>query len=76
MSNIQRFGEKVRYLREETSMTQTELAYQLGMLSRGYISDIEAGKKIPPAEKILLLATLFKVTIDSMLRDELEIEYR
>ena len=76
MVTITRFGEKVRQLRDETTMSQSELAQRLGMKSKGYISEIEAGKKIPPAEKVLLIATVFHVTTDSLLRDELEIERR
>ena len=76
MVAITRFGAKVRQLRDETAMSQLELAQRIGMKSKGYISEIEAGKKIPPAKTILLLATVFHVTTDSLLRDELEIERR
>jgi transcriptional regulator with XRE-family HTH domain len=54
-------------------MSQTELARQLGMSARskGYISEIESGAKVPPPERILLLARLFGVTTDYLIRDEL-----
>lgn len=71
-SMITRLGEKVRRLRERATMTQTELARQAGLSSKGYISDVESGKKIPPAERILALAMIFHVTTDYLLRDELD----
>lgn len=69
---ITRLGEKVRRLREQAALTQTELAQQAGLSSRGYISDVEKGKKIPPAERILKLAMIFHVTTDYLLRDDLD----
>lgn len=69
---ITRLGEKVRRLREQAMMTQTELAQQAGLSSKGYISDVENGKKIPPAERILTLAMIFHVTTDYLLRDDLD----
>lgn len=68
---IMRLGEKVRLLRQHAGMTQTELAEQAGLSSKGYISDVESGKKIPPAERILKLAMIFHVTTDFLLRDDL-----
>ncbi len=69
---ITRFGEKVRQLRRRANMTQTELARHMGLDSRGYISDVEGGKKIPPAERILTLAKTFHVSTDYLLRDDLD----
>lgn len=68
---IMRLGEKVRSLREQAGMTQTELAQRAGLTSKGYISDVESGKKIPPAERVLTLAMIFHVTTDFLLRDDL-----
>ena len=44
---IHRLGGKVKSLRERDGLSQTELAHHLRVRSRGYISDIESGKKIP-----------------------------
>ena len=69
---IHRLGGKVKSLRERDGLSQTELAHHLRVRSRGYISDIESGKKIAPPDKILLLADLFQVTTDYLLRDEFD----
>jgi transcriptional regulator with XRE-family HTH domain len=69
---IEHFGRKVRRLRERAGLNQSELAQALGLSerSKGYISEIESGKKIPPAETILKIALHFGVTIDYLLRDD------
>jgi len=53
-------------------MTLQGLANQLGLTSHSYISELEAGKKIPTAELVLNVARLFGVTTDELLKDELE----
>ncbi|MCI0506733.1 MAG: helix-turn-helix transcriptional regulator [Gammaproteobacteria bacterium] len=54
-------------------MTLKELAYALGLTAHGYISEIEAGKKKPTADFVLKVARYFKVSIDELMKDELEI---
>lgn len=54
-------------------MTLKELASELGLTAHGYISELEAGKKVPTAELVLNVARLFEVTTDELLRDELEL---
>lgn len=73
---ITRLGEKVRRLRQRAGVSQAQLAQRLGLSqrSRGYISEIERGTKIPPADKIVLLARFFHVTTDVLLLDELNID--
>jgi transcriptional regulator with XRE-family HTH domain len=76
MSNtrsIKRFGEKLRALRVRRGMTLKELAGELGLAAHGYISELEAGKKMPTAEFVLNVARLFEVTSDELLKDELEL---
>ena len=71
--SIQRFGEKLRALRVRRGMTLKELANELGLTAHGYISELEAGKKMPTAEFVLNVARLFEVTTDELLKDELEL---
>ena len=76
MSNtrsMKRFGEKLRALRVRRGMTLKELAGELGLAAHGYISELEAGKKMPTAEFVLNVARLFEVTSDELLKDELEL---
>jgi transcriptional regulator with XRE-family HTH domain len=70
---IAHLGKKVRRLREHADMTQAELAQALGLSehSKGFISEIESGKKIPKAELVLRLAERFGVSTDYLLRDDL-----
>jgi transcriptional regulator with XRE-family HTH domain len=69
---ISRLGKKVRYLRERDGLSQSELAQAIGLSesSKGFISEIESGKKLPRAELLLRLADLFGVTTDYLLRDD------
>lgn len=70
---IQRFGEKLRVLRLLHDMTLQELANELGLTAHSYISELEAGKKVPTAELVLSVARLFEVTTDELMKDELEL---
>ncbi|HLL16044.1 MAG TPA: helix-turn-helix transcriptional regulator [Pyrinomonadaceae bacterium] len=70
---IERFGEKLHALRARRELTLQELAHELGLTSHSYISELEAGKKIPTAEFVLNVARLFGVTTDELLKDELEL---
>jgi transcriptional regulator with XRE-family HTH domain len=71
---IERLGQKVRRLREGAGLSQAELAQVLGLSehSKGFISEIESGKKIPKSELVLRIALHFGVTTDYLLRDELD----
>ena len=71
--SIERFGEKLHALRVQQGMTLKELASELGLTSHSYISELEAGKKIPTAEFVLNIARLFEVTTDELMKDELEL---
>ena len=70
---ITSLGKKVRRLREHATLTQAELAQASGLSerSKGFISEIESGKKIPKAELVLRLAERFGVSTDYLLRDDL-----
>lgn len=73
---LRRFGEKLRKLRRIHSLTLKELAYELGYTSYGYLSELEAGKKMPSVHFVLDIADFFHVTTDQLLRDELELDNR
>ncbi len=72
--SIQRFGEKLHALRIQHGLTLKELANKLGYVAHGHISELEAGKKLPTVEFVLKVADLFGVTIDQLLRDDLELD--
>lgn len=68
------FGDKLRYLRRQHRLTQTDLSRHLDLASQAYISDLEAGRKIPSLDLVVRIADLFSITTDYLLRDEIPIE--
>jgi transcriptional regulator with XRE-family HTH domain len=68
-----RFGAKLRALRLHHAWGQTELARRLSLARRGYISNLETGRKLPSLELVVAIADLFGVTTDVLLRDELPV---
>jgi transcriptional regulator with XRE-family HTH domain len=67
------FGGKLRVLRLRLEQSQIELANQLGLSSGAYISNLEAGRKLPSLDVVIRIADLFGVTTDMLLRDELSL---
>ena len=67
-----KLSEKIQYLRKENSLTQEQLAEQCNV-SRQAITKWESDITIPETEKIIFLSRLFKVSIDVLLKDELDI---
>ena len=63
------FGEKVRYLRENLNMNQTQLGEKLNMTQRK-ISYIERNKYEPSIEDIIALCRFFEVSSDYLLAIE------
>lgn len=70
---MQRFGEKLRFLRSSRRMTIKEFANALGYSTHSYISEVETGIKQPTVEFVLKTARLFNVSTDELLKDELEV---
>jgi len=68
-----RFGPKLMQLRRARGWTLATLAGKLGYRSRGYLSEVESGKKQPSIDLVLGAARLFGVTTDELLRDEFEV---
>lgn len=67
------FGEKIRNLREDRDLNQTQLGEAVQMTQRK-ISYIECGKYEPSVEDIVALCHYFQVSADYLL--ELPEEYR
>lgn len=67
-----KLSEKIQYLRKEHGLTQEQLAEQCNV-SRQAITKWESDIAIPETEKIIFLSKLFKVSIDELLKDELDI---
>ena len=60
------FGEKIRNLREDADLNQTELGKAVGMTQRK-ISYIECGKYEPNIDDIITLCRYFEVSSDYLL---------
>lgn len=70
---MKRFGEKLRTLRLREGYTTRELADRLGV-SHTHVIGIENGKRGSSTDLVLRIADLFHVTIDQLMRDELEVQ--
>jgi transcriptional regulator with XRE-family HTH domain len=70
---MQRLGEKLRTLRERHDVSQRQLAEQLGF-NKSFVGAIENSKSTPSAKLIIKIANFFGVSIDVLLRDELELD--
>ena len=57
---------RIRNLREDADMNQTEVANYLGMSQTGY-SKYETGENDIPTQVLIKLAALYQVSIDYML---------
>jgi transcriptional regulator with XRE-family HTH domain len=68
-----RFGEKVRYLRRQKGLTQTDVSEALAA-SGSHISNIEAGRKSPSLETVIRIADTLCVATDYLLRDSIAVD--
>lgn len=70
----ERFGEKLRSLRKRDGMTLKELALATGLATHSHVSNIENGRKNPSLEFVIKVSELFDVTIDQLVKDDLELD--
>jgi transcriptional regulator with XRE-family HTH domain len=70
-SSVERFGKKLKALRSQAGWSQNDLARKLGLARQGYISNLEAGRKLPSIELVLQIAELFHVTTNYLLCDDI-----
>ncbi|MDS1004101.1 helix-turn-helix transcriptional regulator [Clostridium sporogenes] len=61
-------AEKLQLLRNNNRLSQEELAEKLG-ISRQAISKWESGQSTPDLKKLIVIAQLYNVTIDSLVKD-------
>ncbi len=71
---MERFGEKLRSLRKQDGMTLKELALATGLTTHSHVSNIEHGRKKPSLEFVIEVSELFGVTIDQLVKDDLELD--
>jgi transcriptional regulator with XRE-family HTH domain len=63
------FQERIQQIRKEKGLSQEDLAEKLG-ISRQAIAKWEAGLTYPDVDNLIALSSLFKVSIDSLLKSE------
>ena len=59
-------ADRIKYLREQKGMTQSDLARQLG-ITRSSVNAWEMGISVPSTQYIVELAGIFKVSTDYLL---------
>lgn len=64
-------ADKIIYLRKKSGWSQEQLAEQLD-ISRQSVSKWESGTSIPDLDKIIKMSTIFGVSTDYLLKDEIE----
>jgi transcriptional regulator with XRE-family HTH domain len=70
---MQRFGEKLRLLRQQRSLSQKKLADALGFGDQAFIHRLETGQKRPNVEHVLKISEFFGITTDVLIKDELDV---
>lgn len=62
------FSEKLKEIRKDKGLSQEQLAEKIGV-SRQAITKWETGKGLPDVENMVIIAGIFKTTLDELLRD-------
>lgn len=62
------FSDKLKEIRKKEGLSQEQLAEKIGV-SRQAITKWETGKGLPDVENIVIIAEIFKTTLDELLRD-------
>ena len=66
-------GQFIAALRKASGMTQKELAEKLNT-SQNYLSDVETGKKRPSLDYYMSIANFFKVSLDHIFVDSINMK--
>jgi transcriptional regulator with XRE-family HTH domain len=61
------FGDRIRAAREHLDLTQDALRIAAG-LSKGFLSELENGKRNPSANTVCVLADELKVSVEWLIR--------
>lgn len=66
-NEAKKLGDNLKRIRTEKGLSQTDIAKSLGV-SRGFVSNIENGKRNPTLSTITRLASAVSVTTDELLK--------
>lgn len=64
-------GEKIRLRRKELRLSQAEVAAK-SMISLGYLSEIETGKKNPSLDTLREIASALSIPIENLISDKVQ----
>ena len=70
---MNRFGEKLRVLRNQRGLTLRQLGEMLEV-DHSHIARLEKGEKTPNVAMVLKISRIFDVSTDVLIKDELELE--
>ena len=70
--NMKKFGEKLRTLRKQHKLSQTELGNMLGVV-HSHIGGMERGERSPSVAMLFKITQIFNVSADVLINDELEL---
>lgn len=65
------FSQNLKYLRNKYDMEQIDLAHKLGKKSASSISEWEKGKYTPKLKTLSEIASIFNVSIDDLMDEDL-----
>ncbi len=63
----QKFGQRIKKLRNERNVSQEELAFRIGV-DRSYMGFIERGERNPTLDKIKKIARALKVSLPELVK--------
>lgn len=73
-----RLGEKLKFIRVQLGLSQNELIKAIGFtehIFQGNISQYEFGRREPPLPVLLQYARIAKVSVESLIDDEMSINF-
>lgn len=65
------FSKKLKEIRKNEGLSQEQLAEKIGV-SRQAITKWETGKGLPDVENMVIIAEIFKMTLDELIKDSVE----
>ena len=66
-------GRQIRLIRNQHDITQKDFAEKINS-SQNYLSDVETGKKRPSLDYYVTIANFFKVSLDYIFQDSLDMK--
>ena len=67
------FGDKLKEIRKNEGLSQEQLAERIGV-SRQAITKWETGRGLPDVENMVILAEIFKMTLDELVLQEKKLQ--